>query len=223
MRQLVPCVLLFVAVAGRPAAADSIILSNLTAIDFAAGGPDIASVTSAFRFVAPTTAWLTGVTIWSTENPTQNQWNGTAEWAIFGDGGNGRPAAAPSDSGVGLDVSRRLLFEGGQFGSLNREYTFTLDNPTHLTAGTAYWFAPRFPGQQIAWAGVTPGLPGLVTQRQLGATEWLVVQPGSLGFELRGQESAPVPEPASLLLVASGIGGLALRKRWGRRPPTRRR
>lgn len=211
MRVMTLGVLLLVAVA-PPASASQIILSNLTVADPFGGGPDIASVTSAFRFVAPTTAWLTDVTIWSSEEPFNNQWNGTAEWAIFGDAGNNQPTARPIDSGTGLAPTRTFLSQAGPASSLHRQYTFTLDHPSLLTAGTEYWLAPRFPGRLIAWADVSPGIVGPVVQRRLGETEWVSGGEQSLGFELRG-EAVATPEPASLSLVASGVGLLLLRRK----------
>ncbi len=218
MRLLVSEVILALATVAPPASATPIIFSNLTRIDPNGGGPDIAVVTSAARFVAPTTAWLTDVTIWSTEEPFNNQWNGTAAWSLFADAGNNQPLATPSDSGVGLNPTRAFLFQQGPAASLNRQYTFTLDHPTLLTEGTAYWFSPLLAGQLIGWAGAIPGITGPVVQRRIGEMEWLSVGNQSLGFELRGQ--VLTPEPASLLLFGTGLGSLLLTKKKSRAAPS---
>jgi len=217
MRLLVLEVILVLATVAPSASATPIIFSNLTTMDPDGGGPDIAVVTSAARFVATTTAWLTDVTIWSSEEPFNNQWSGTAAWSLFADAGNNQPMATPRDSGVGLNPTRTFLSQERPGASINRQYTFTLDHPTLLTDGTAYWFSPLFAGQLIGWARVTPGITGPVVQRRVGETDWLSYGNQSLGFELRGQ--VLTPEPASVLLFGTGLGSLLLTKRSRRRSP----
>jgi hypothetical protein len=107
------------------------------------------------------------------------------------------------------------ILESFTFTNLSSEPSiYSADSLTHslLSAGTQYWFVFS-PHDQTAitwWTGSQYIPPTLLTG--YGSGTWIPGTPlaGQTAFSVEGTPvSAPVPEPATMLLVSSGLLGLA--------------
>jgi hypothetical protein len=91
--------------------------------------------------------------------------------------------------------------------------TVTLSSSAHplLRAGELYWIATAAPSGLTFWVSASAPTVGPAAFRPNGADEWSVVTRNQIGgFSVLGDLTAPaeVPEPASMLLVATGVAGV---------------
>jgi|MudIll2142460700_1097286.scaffolds.fasta_scaffold43970_2 hypothetical protein len=145
-------------------------------------------------------------------------WDGTLQYFIFANNG-GMPGTLLA-SGIGQNITTTDTGIPWGFGGNNWLFEFDLQNPFNAAPGTEYWFgihlSNNFDRDGIYWTQ-TNDLPGNARESEGGTfNNWATSPPNGeeRAYFLTGQ-SGEIPEPATMLLLASGlIGILGLRKKF---------
>lgn len=174
-------------------------------------------------FTLSTPAQITGVRFWIWKKKEYDV-SQPYKWEIREDS-NGWPAGHPNAPAPPIlsgsidqsNVNKTWAFEVSELSDVY-ENEFSFDNPLNLNAGT-YWFSlsidENIPESVYLWAFSSYPPP-------LGGFKFYWNQWGSflndLGFQLYGHYGHPVSEPATLILLLSGLLGAFA---YGRkRPPS---
>ncbi len=138
-----------------------------------------------------------------------NPFAGVIEWTIYNQTFDGFFDGFFQPGGVlatGFGVNIQQMATGNVFDGTEFEYWFELDSPVTIVDSAVYWLGLHLPGSggDISWESTdSSSLDSSVSQENFAAWQQ---NNFDLAFNLT---TTAVPEPSSLLLLASGLAGLA--------------
>lgn len=165
------------------------------------GGIEVTIRILAEDVLLPEPETITGVRLWAIAD--LDAWSGTIEYSLYESDGN-VPAETPFASGEGANV--RVAPNGA-----NDRYTFGLEAPVELEAGTTYWLGLHMDDDFddgtdccVFWSTLPDGVEvgSSAASANAGLTSNWSLTPNHHAFQL-------LPEPGASALAAAALASLA--------------